>query len=248
MEVIVGFIKQRFLHARLRKLLRLWMEFRELSLSYEGRSAPTPLAEREFLKLKGELAAQLESLRRVLPAKGRKSEGKEIDEILSMLLEQTPPGGLYAEPAWDPERFKRVWQEHYIKLYKLKGMRFEAEPEAAESDGAAKLPGLRASKRPKFRRLLIIRPFSIGAIIIAFGFAVIAARALGLRRAGSGFVVDRPDSFGEAVSNANVLLRTILVEVNAFLQPVVAHYGPVWTAVMIALLLSAFGYMAVVHR
>lgn len=244
----MGIVDRIILRIRLKKLLQMWMEYRVLVLSYEGQPAPTALAERGFIGLKGELAFRLESLRALLPKEGAEVDNRGIDEIIELLKDRRPAAsGLDIAPAWNMEEFKRIWQEHFINLSRLKGMPLGVSPGRSGSAGS-KMPGAQGDRKPKVRRMLIIRPLSIGTLMVAGGLVIVAARAMGLKREGSGFTVDKPENIEELMRNGTAILSGIWGNIQGFLEPIVLNYGPVWTAVMLGLLLTAFGYLALAHR
>jgi len=228
-------------------LLRRWVEFRVLAMSYGGKKTLTTLAEKEFLKLKGQLAADLEWLSSVLPSDRSEEVHAKIGDIIKMLEDRHGLPSADRKDSWNPEEFDHVWHEYYIYLNRIKGMELQASKTNSDKL-VAKLPGASAPKYNKPRKLVIVKtmPVFTGVLVILTIF--IAARAFGVKKGLSGLTIEPPKSFPEVLTNVLTMFSEIWSQFQAFLDPIVLSYGPTWTAILMGLLLTAFSVLVFSHR
>lgn len=232
---------------RMRSLLNHWVEFRVLAVSYGGKATITALAEKEFLKLKGKLAVDLEWLNSILPFDHSDDICLKLESIMSMIQDHNQLPHEDAENPWDVEEFDKIWHDHFIFLNRLKGMELKTQVESPKKLVAA-LPGAKAPNSGQTKRLVIVKtaPMFTGLFIIVF--LLVLAKAMGLENTGKGLKLNPPQSFGEAFSNIGGLGSDVWGQVQGFMEPIMITYGPLWTAILLAILLSAFGYLVFSHR
>ncbi len=232
---------------RMKSLLNHWVEFRVLAMSYGGKKTLTTLAEKEFLKLKGKLAVDLEWLSSILPADRADDIGTQVEDIMRMIQNHHNLPYEDDENPWDAEAFDKTWHEHFIFLNRLKGM--EQSPQGAQAKKlVASLPGAKAPQSAKPKRLVVVKTMPLFSGIVAILSLIVFAKAMGLKKGSKGLVLDPPKSFSEAFGNVMTLGQDFWGQTQNFLEPIVVTYGPMWTAVLLAILLTAFSYLALSNR
>ncbi|MBC8367289.1 hypothetical protein H8E52_07760 [bacterium] len=232
---------------RMKSLLNHWVEFRVLAVSYGGKNTLTALAEKEFLKLKGKLAVDLEWLNSILPLDQNDDICLKVEAVMSMIQDHhTLPHEDQDEP-WNVDEFDKIWHDHFIFLNRLKGMELKRASESPRKL-VASLPGAKAPNSGQTKRLVIAKsaPMFTGLLVIVF--LLVLAKAMGLENSGNGFKLNPPQSFGEVLRNISGLGSDVWGQVQGFMEPIMITYGPLWTAILLAILLSAFGYLVFSHR
>jgi hypothetical protein len=232
---------------RMRGLLNHWVEFRVLAMSYGGKKTLTTLAEKDFLKLKGKLAADLEWLSSILPMDRAEDIRSKVDAVMMMI--QTHHSLPYEddEEPWNAEEFDKDWHEHFIFLNRLKGMELDLRIEPGKKQMAS-MPGAVAPKLSKPKRLVIVKSLPVFSAIFVIILVVLIGKAFGLKSGVDGIVLEPPKSLGEAGGNLIQFGQDFWMQVQGFLEPIVVTYGPLWTAILLTLLLTAFSVLAFSHR
>ncbi len=237
------FAEQRY-KSRLDRLIREWVEYRNLVANRHGAPDVSPEEENRFLALKGKIAEDITAVVHSGGGAGLQemlSHQRSLGEFMTRYPTLSAPN---VKSDREREEFEREWHRLFLFLNKLKGMpvRKEARPSAVAAK-PVNMPTLRFG--PRFPFLGWLFRFVVRlAVLVAAAWVVVRYfpwERVGLKpNAGAGSL---PGSVGEAWSTARHGVSNLHVPtLGGVFQPVVERYGPEITAVMVGALFVAIGY------
>ena len=216
--------------SQLEKLISGWMDYKETVITRMGASGIGAAEEREFLRLKGEIAEDLAGLSWDL---GMDQEKHAHFEAVTFLLNRYPT--LYADQALDEQQrgeFEHNWHDHYLFFYQLKGV--EGKPEA-DPTGRRGYDRAR-SARTKVVVLRVLLLVFLGLTLVRF----LPWHRIGVGTSAQGYVLTVQDFVSQGWSSTEASDGP---QLGGVFQPAMEKYGPEVTTVMVAVLLLAMGHL-----
>lgn len=237
------FAEQRY-KSRLDRLIREWVEYRNLVSSRHGAADVSAEEENRFLALKGKIVEDLAGVTHDGAGAGMQ-ELLAHQRSLGEFMNRYPTLAVEAAPSErEREEFEREWHRLFLFLNRLKGM---PGRRAAKAPGPAVRPVSIPAPRfgPRVPLLGWLFKFVVRlALLLAAAWVVMRYfpwERVGLRpQPGSDEVSGKVGRVVEGAREgvANLHWPTL----GGVFQPVVDRYGPEITAVMVGVLFVAIGY------
>jgi len=227
--------------ARLRQLLRCWVEYRDLVISALSSREVSPEREAHFMELKARIAEMLPGLANSIPA-AHAQEGVRHTGQMTELLNRFRSLKIETVSAQrEREEFDREWHENFIYLNKLRGMALGKSQTHGAARRAKILTGL---PRQRLRRPSAVARFvgflvQLGAVVLVL---YLAARALGVHRVDGRWVAGWTGGIAGVWQNLEAGLQSIWSRAAGLVDPLLMTYGPTLTIVLVGVLLLGIGY------
>jgi uncharacterized membrane protein YccC len=237
------FAEQRY-KSRLDRLIREWVEYRNLVANRHGAPDISPEEENRFLALKGKIAEDVTAVVHNGSGAGLQemlSHQRSLGEFMTHYPTLAAPNAVSDR---EREEFEREWHRLFLFLNKLKGMpaRKEAKPLAAAARPVS-MPMPRFGPRFSFFGWLFRFAVRLAVLVVA---AWVVVRYFPWERVGLRPNADAgnlPGSVNQAWDTARHGVSNLHVPtLGGVFQPVVDRYGPEITAVMVGVLFVAIGY------
>lgn len=237
------FAEQRY-KSRLDRLIREWVEYRNLVANRHGAPDVSPEEETRFLALKGKIAEDITAVVHNGAGAGLQemlSHQRSLGEFMTHYPTLAAPN---AKSDREREEFEREWHRLFLFLNKLKGMPLRKEPRPpAAAVKPVGMPTLRFGPRFPFIGWLFRFVVRLAVLVAA---AWVVVRYFPWERVG---LKSHPNSegltgtVGRATDTVRHTVSTIhFPTLGGVFQPVVDRYGPEITAVMVGALFVAIGY------
>ncbi len=232
---------------KLRRLIKNWLLYRDEVLKSTQSEGQRANEKGSFLKLKANLATELQGLTELIPADAAFSARKEIAEIIGLLkrdpnLRLVDPPEKWDFSTWDQQNFERLWHGHYIFLNELKGLRWGRKPAGRSGPPKTVLAGGGGGWNPPafavggaFRVVLVLACLALVVYLVGWGF--------GVTRDDSGRFVSANQTFvGRALESVANFAVGAWEGAVRFFHPVVETYGDTLTIALFGVLLLVIGY------
>ncbi len=236
------FAEQRY-KSRLDRLIREWVEYRNLMTTRHGLGAVSPEEENRFLALKGRIAEDLSVVAH--HGGGGVQEMLAHQRSLNEFMNRYPTlAADAAPPEREREEFDREWHRLFLFMNRLKGMpsRKESRPPAAHVK-PVEVSAPRFGPRVPFLGWFLRFAVRLGVLVAAAWVVVryFPWERVGLKpQAGAG---DLTGGLDQAFDTARHGVSNLHVPtLGGLFQPVVERYGPEVTAVLVGALFVAIGY------
>jgi hypothetical protein len=216
---------------QLERLIRNWERYREKVTTALAAEQSSERDERDFLRLKAELAAQIQWLSETLPRSMAYETHQGADVMADLVRRHVTLCAYDMDQRWELRDFENTWHQHFIYLNRLRGTELgTAKSKEARADGAP------STREGSGNRLGWILAFAFAGFLL-----YLLASAAGLSWGASGPTFMPPETLHQAFSNAGNVFASLWAGPSRLFEPLETAYGSQWALGLVAALAVVSG-------